>query len=54
MLGKLFIKTYYATSPSLVKHFGDTKIFNKICKPLLNRLVNKLNEKGIESTEYFD
>lgn len=54
ILGRLFIKTYYATSPTLVKYFGDYKIFNKIFKPMLDSFVKKLNEKGVESTYYVD
>lgn len=54
ILGKLFIKTYYATSPTLVKYFGDKKIFNVIFKPILDSFVKKLNEKGVKSTFYID
>ena len=52
IFGRLFIKTYYATSPTVVKYFGDKKIFNVIFKPILDRFVRKLNEKGVESTFY--
>lgn len=52
IFGRLFIKSYYATSPTIVKYFGDKKIFNKIFKPILDRFVKKLNEKGVKSTFY--
>ncbi|MBE6504462.1 MAG: hypothetical protein E7Z73_01780 [Methanobrevibacter millerae] len=52
IFGRLFIKTYYTISPTLVKHFGDKKIFNRIFKPILDRFVKKLNEKGVKSTFY--
>ena len=52
IFGKLFIKTYYATSPTIVKHFGDKKYFNNIFKPILDKFVNKLQENGVESTYY--
>lgn len=54
ILGRAFIKSYYATSPTLVKYLGDKKIFNMIFEPILNKFVKKLNEKGIESTYYVD
>lgn len=53
-LGKIFIKCYYATSPTIVKLFGNTKLFNSIFKPILDRFVNKLQDEGIESTFYLD
>ena len=52
ILGKLFIKTYYTTSPTIVKYFGDKKWFNNIFKPILDNFVNKLQENGVESTYY--
>ena len=52
IFGKLFIKSYYATSPTLVKYFGDKKFFKMIFKPILNRFVKKLNDKGVKSTFY--
>ena len=54
IFGRLFIKTYYLTSPTLVKYCGDKKIFNSIVKPILDKFVKKLNEKGIKSTFYID
>lgn len=54
ILGKIFIKCYYAISPTIVKYFGDYKLFNSIFKPILDKFVNKLQEEGIESTIYFD
>lgn len=54
VFGRLFIKTYYLTSPTLVKHFGDKKAFNFIFKPILDKFVKKLNDKGVKSTYYAD
>ena len=54
ILGRIFIKTYYKTSPTLVKYLGDKKLFNSVFKPILDKLVNKLNDKGVESTFYTD
>ena len=54
VLGRLFIKTYYLVSPQLVKWFGKTEWFCNIFKPILNKLVCKLKEKGIKDTPYND
>lgn len=54
IFGRMFIKLYYATSPSFVKYFGDKKIFNKTFKPILDKVVQKLNDEGIESSFYID
>lgn len=52
--GRTFIKTYYAISPTLVKWFGDTNWFKNMWKGKLDRMVRRLNDKGIEDTEYRD
>ena len=52
--GRAFIKLYYAISPTLVKWFGKTRWFKKMWKGKLDRLVKKLNEKGVEDTPYKD
>lgn len=52
--GRLFIKGYYATSPTLVRYFGNTSIFKSLGKKILDKLVAKLNSKGFENTPYND
>ena len=52
--GRLFIRTYYAISPTLVKWFGNTNWFKKLWKGKLDRMVAKLQEKGVENTPYED
>lgn len=52
--GRLFIKAYYATSPTFVKYFGNVKLFKSQGKKLLDRWVSNLNTKGYESTPYKD
>ena len=52
--GRAFIRTYYAISPTLVKWFGKTKWFKKMWKGKLDRMVNKLQEEGVENTPYED
>ncbi len=52
--GRLFIKTYYAVSPTFVNLFGNQEWFHKLFKSPLDRLVKKLQEKGIDNTPYQD
>lgn len=52
--GRLFIKAYYATSPTLVKHFGNVILFKSCGKKMLNKMVAKLNNKGFDNTPYED
>lgn len=52
--GRLFIKCYYAISPSLVKWFGETKWFRSFWKSKLDKMVADLNSNGIEGTNYKD
>lgn len=52
--GKLFIKVYYAVSPTIVKIFGKSKWFNKINKAILDKKVNKLYKKGYKNTKFSD
>ena len=52
--GKLIIKLYYAISPTVVKLFGDTKIFKRLFKPWLDKKVCKLNNKGFSDQPYDD
>ena len=52
--GQMFIKLYYAISPTLVKCFGNTKWFIKFWHKQLDKMVYKLNEKGVENSPYED
>ena len=52
--GRLFICTYYAISPTLVKWFGNTNWFKKMWKGKLDRMVAKLQSNGVEDTPYED
>lgn len=52
--GRLFIKTYYATSPTLVKWFGKTEWFRTMFRGKLDSMVKNLNEKGVDNTPYID
>lgn len=52
--GRAFVRTYYAISPTLVKWFGNTEWFKNMWKGKLDRMVAKLQAKGVESTPYDD
>ena len=52
--GRVFIKVYYAVSPTLVKWFGKTAWFKKLWKGRLDHLVEKLRAGGVEDTPYAD
>lgn len=52
--GRLLIKIYYATSPTIVKLFGKNKWFSKLLKKPLDKLVENLNNEGIDNTPYND
>lgn len=54
LFGKVFITLYYAVSPKIIKLFGNTHWFRSFWKSKLDRMVNKLRNKGIESTPYND
>ncbi len=52
--GRVFIHTYYAVSPTLVKWFGHTEWFKNMWKGKLDRMVKNLQAKGYEDTPYED
>ncbi len=52
--GKLFIKCYYAISPTIVRWFGHQDWFKKFWKKNLDGMISKLNSHGIKNTEYKD
>ena len=52
--GRAFIRFYYAASPTIVKWFGQTSWFKRMWQGSLDRLVDKLNAQGVESTPYQD
>lgn len=52
--GRAFIRLYYLISPTLVKWFGKTEWFKKMWKGKLDKMVENLNQKGVENTPYED
>lgn len=54
LCGRILIRTYYTLSPALVRRCGNMKWFKKMWKAPLDKLVQKLQEKGYKSTPYHD
>lgn len=54
MFGRMFIRCYYAISPTMVKWFGTRDWFKRVCLKPLNRWVSDLNKKGFNNTPYID
>lgn len=52
--GRMFVRLYYAISPTLVKLLGNTKWFKTLWKRKLDRMVKKLENQGFENTPYQD
>lgn len=52
--GKLFIKCYYAISPTLVTWFGNQTWFRVFWKNTLDKMVSRLNNDGVDNTKYQD
>ena len=52
--GRLFIKTYYATSPTIVKLFGKRQWFTTFFRKRLDKFVAKLQSQGLSSDKYED
>lgn len=45
LIGRLFIRMYYVISPTIVKYFGNTKIFKIVFKKLLDKIVKYIELK---------
>ncbi len=54
VLGRAFIRCYYAVSPTVVKIFGKTKLFQNFWRARLDRMVQRLNAQGFSSERYQD
>ena len=44
LAGRVFVKCYYAVSPTLVKWFGNSRWFHRFWKCKLDRMVDRLNK----------
>ena len=54
LLGRIFIKIYYALSPKAVEYFGKYRLFNRLFKAPLDKFVSHLMVKGFEDIPYKD
>ena len=52
--GRVFIRSYYAISPALVRWFGQTSWFKHFGKRILDRMVKTLKTNGFIDTPYND
>ena len=52
VLGRLFIRSYYAVSPGLVRHIGSKSLVQKTVKRVLDSFVSHLNKAGFRDTPY--
>lgn len=52
--GRIFIKVYYAASPTVVRWFGETRWFDNIWRHRLDKMVKSLQNKGFDDTPYED
>ena len=52
--GRLFIRLYYAVSPTCVKLFGECEWFQTFWRGKLDRMVETLQSDGFASTPYQD
>lgn len=52
--GRVFIRIYYAISPTLVRWFGHTGWFKRLWREPLDRMVAGLNAQGVKDTPYQD
>jgi len=52
--GRIFVRIYYAVSPTAVKMFGGTNWFNRFWRDILDMFIDKLNASGVENTPYND
>lgn len=53
-LGRLFIRCYYSVSPTFVRVFGNTTLFNRCVKKLLDKFTDMLRKKGYSDSFYKD
>lgn len=54
ILGRLFVRTYYAVSPTIVRLFKNARWFNVLNRKVLNAWVDRLQEEGYTGTPYQD
>ncbi|MGV9195291.1 CFI-box-CTERM domain-containing protein [Microbacterium sp. MC2] len=50
--GRLFVRSYYATSPWVVRKVGRHTWFTRAARPLIGRLVGRLRRRGVSALPY--
>lgn len=53
-LGRCFIHTYYAISPTLIQWFGENDLIVNNWRKILDRMVKNLNREGVSNLPYND
>jgi len=52
--GRMFIRIYYFVSPTMVKLFGETRLFKVFARNRLDQFVSRLRKSGYSSEPYYD
>lgn len=52
VFGRAFVRTYYAISPTIVRWLGNTSWFKIMWHSVLDIMVQRLNNRGVEDTPY--
>jgi hypothetical protein len=53
-LGRQIIRMYYTVAPCTVKVLGKSRWFSVLCKPILGRIVDRLQKSGVSCSPYYD
>jgi len=54
VLGRAFVRCYYAVSPTLVKWFGGVAWMKRLVRRRLDCLISSMKTEGVEDTPYND
>ena len=54
LIGRAFVRIYYALSPALVRRWGRSGPFQRFWRWILDRLVRALNHRGVSDAPYTD
>ena len=54
VMGRLFVRTYYALSPRMVERYGGSERFRSFFRWILDRIVSSLKNRGYGNTPYTD
>lgn len=52
--GRIFIRIYYTISPVLVNYFGNSELFSRFFKIILDKCINRLQNRGFSNAYYND